>query len=112
MPGWARGAIVTHAPADARAPVPVFWLRHGGSVPDGCVLLSWRARSDGATDVSARLGLANSEVTLALWPSLCGGWTRVVHPTLREVLGLHTAMTLAKDALRLANHLLDAQQRP
>ena len=109
MPAWARGALVRHAPADANAPIPVSWLRHGTAVPDGYVLLSWSPKPDATTEVSARLGLANGEVTLARWPSLCGNWTRVVHPTLHEVLGLHAAMSLAKDALRLANMLLDSR---
>ncbi|WP_326692331.1 MULTISPECIES: esterase [unclassified Streptomyces] len=108
MPAWARGALVTHVPADVGASVPVSWSRHGAKVPDGVVLLSWHSTSNGATDTSAQLGLANGEVTLALWPNLRGDWIRVVHPTLHEVLGLHAAMSLAKDALRLANHLLDA----
>ncbi|MEU5838721.1 esterase [Streptomyces diacarni] len=98
-----------HAHADAKAPVRVCWLLHGAGAPDGCVLLSWYPRTDGTTEVEARLGLAGGEVTLAAWPSLCGDWARVVHPTLHEVLGLHAAMSLAKDALRLANALLDSR---
>lgn len=109
MPEWARGALVSHAPAEASAPVPAAWLPHGGGVPDGSVLLSWYPTCNGTTDASAHLGLANGEVLLALWPNLCGDWARVVRPTLREVLGLHAAMTLAKDALCLANHLLDSR---
>ncbi|MGY1435421.1 esterase [Streptomyces reniochalinae] len=100
---------MTHVPAAVGASVPVSWSRHGTKIPDGAVLLSWRSTSNGATDVSAQLGLASGEVTLALWPNLCGNWVRIVHPTLHEVLGLHAAMSLAKDALRLANHLLDAR---
>lgn len=109
MPVWVRGALVKRANADAKASIPVFWLRHGAGVPDGCILLSWYPTSDEATTVTARLGLTDSEVTLAMWPSLRGDWSRIVHPTLHEVLDLYAAMSLAKDALRLANALLDSR---
>ena len=56
-------------------------------------------------DVTARLGLASMEVTLATWPNLHGEWTPVVHPTLLETMGLHAALSVAIDALRLASHL-------
>ncbi|GFE25717.1 hypothetical protein [Streptomyces nigrescens] len=56
-------------------------------------------------DVTALLGLATTEVTLATWPSLHGDWTPIVHPTLFEVTGLHAALSVATDALHLANRL-------
>jgi hypothetical protein len=56
-------------------------------------------------DVTAHLGLATTEVLLANWPDLHGDWTPVVHPTLLEVIGLHAALSVATDALHLANHL-------
>lgn len=108
VPAWARGALVTHAPGDMEAPIPVTWFPQGAVVPDGSVLLSWQPATTSATEVSARLGLTSGEVTLAHWPNLCGDWPRVIQPTLHEVLGLHAALSLAKDALRLANHLLDS----
>ncbi|MFD6995077.1 hypothetical protein ACFWA5_02085 [Streptomyces mirabilis] len=55
--------------------------------------------------MTAYLGLATTEVLLANWPGLRGDWTPVVHPTLLEVIGLHTALSVATDALHLANHL-------
>ncbi|WP_257134322.1 hypothetical protein [Streptomyces sp. st77] len=58
-------------------------------------------------DVTAHLGLASTDVTLATWPNLHGDWTPVVHPTLLETIGLHTALSVAIDALRLANRLAD-----
>lgn len=58
-------------------------------------------------DVTAYLGLTSANVTLATWPNLRGDWTLVVHPTLLEVIGLHTALSVAIDALHLANHLAD-----
>ncbi|MFE0187587.1 hypothetical protein [Streptomyces sp. NPDC059008] len=59
-------------------------------------------------DVTARLGLATVEVTLATWPSLHGDWTPIVHPTLFEVSGLHAALSVATDALQLANQLAES----
>ncbi|MFI0155769.1 hypothetical protein [Streptomyces lydicus] len=56
-------------------------------------------------DVTARLGLAATTVVLATWPNLNSDWILVVHPTLYEVAGLHAALTIATDALHLANHL-------
>jgi hypothetical protein len=58
--------------------------------------------------VTAHLGLATTEVLLANWPDLYGDWTSVVHPTLLEVFGLHAALTVATDALCLANRLAAA----
>ncbi|UYB40914.1 hypothetical protein SLV14_003592 [Streptomyces sp. Je 1-4] len=71
----------------------------------GAILLSWKSGRGGGTDVTTRLGLAATTVVLATWPSLHGDWTTIVHPTLYEVTGLHAALTVATDALRLANHL-------
>ncbi len=59
-------------------------------------------------DVTARLGLASAEVILATWPNLHGDWSSVVHPTLLETIGLHSALSVAIDALHLANHLVYA----
>ncbi|WP_143048022.1 hypothetical protein [Streptomyces sp. 2314.4] len=70
----------------------------------GTILLSWKP-GHGGTDVTARLGLAATTVVLATWPSLHGDWTPIVHPTLFEVTGLHAALTVATEALNLANHL-------
>ncbi len=56
-------------------------------------------------DVTAHLSLTTTEVLLANWPSLHGDWTPVVHPTMLEVTGLHAALSVAIDALHLANHL-------
>ncbi|MGW1374710.1 esterase [Streptomyces sp. NPDC002446] len=71
----------------------------------GAILLSWQPDRDGGMHVTARLGLAATTVILATWPSLHGDWTPIVHPTLYEVTGLHAALTVATDALHLANHL-------
>ncbi|MEU9342040.1 esterase [Streptomyces sp. NPDC048278] len=71
----------------------------------GSILLSWEPGPGAGTDVTARLGLASAEVLLARWPALHGDWIPVVHPTLHEVKGLHSALSVATDALHLANHL-------
>lgn len=55
--------------------------------------------------MTARLGLASAEVLLASWPNLPGDWTPVVHPTVFEVIGLHAALSVATDALHLANQM-------
>ncbi|MGW1626015.1 hypothetical protein [Streptomyces sp. NPDC002172] len=55
--------------------------------------------------MTAHLRLASTEVLLASWPDLHDDWTAVVHPTLHEVIELHRALSVATDALHLANHL-------
>jgi hypothetical protein len=60
----------------------------------GTVLLAWEQHADGC-DVTARLGLARSEVLLGVWPSLRGDWSDTVRPTVAEVLGIHSALDLA-----------------
>ncbi|MEV1026645.1 hypothetical protein [Streptomyces sp. NPDC050264] len=58
--------------------------------------------------MTARLGLSSAEVLLATWPNLHDGWPPVVRPTLLEVIELHAALSVATNALHLANHLADA----
>lgn len=65
--------------------------------------------ADGSTEVAAHRGLAERKVTLAPWRSLRGDWARIVHPALHEVLGLHAATSLARDALHLANARSDSR---
>ncbi|WP_240362334.1 MULTISPECIES: hypothetical protein [unclassified Streptomyces] len=76
-----------------------------GRLRPGSILLSWKPGLGDGMDVSAHLGLTSAEVLLANWPGLHGDWTSVVHPTVYEVFGLHAALSVATDALRLANHL-------
>ncbi|GAA1890639.1 hypothetical protein GCM10009753_19160 [Streptantibioticus ferralitis] len=61
----------------------------------------------GGMDVTAHLGLATGGVLLATWPGLVGDWSRIVRTTLYEVTGLCAAVTVAKAALHLANHLAE-----
>ncbi|MFG3112865.1 esterase [Streptomyces sp. NPDC048197] len=88
-------------------PIRVMWDTAQGPEPlrPGAILLSWKPGRDGGMDVTACLGLTATTVLLATWPSLNGDWTPIVHPTLYEVTGLHAALTVATDALHLANHL-------
>lgn len=71
-------------------------------------MLSWTPAAEGGMDVTARLGLVSTEVILANWPGLKDDWSQTVHPTVYEVIGLHAALSVATDALHLANRLADA----
>ncbi|MFE0256886.1 esterase [Streptomyces sp. NPDC059010] len=107
MPRSVRGALVRCVPPHPAQPIHTVWI--SGLKPEhlhpGSILLSWEPGLGGGMDVTARLRLASAEVLLASWPDLHGDWTTVVHPTLHEVIGLHTALSVATDALHLANHL-------
>lgn len=107
MPRSVRGALLRSVPPLPTQPIHTRWI--SGSEPDllrpGYILLSWEPGIQGGMDVTARLGLAATEVLLANWPGLEGDWTPVVHPTLLEVIGLHAALSVATDALHLANRL-------
>ena len=109
MPKSVRGALLRTVPPLSTQPIRTVWVPASSANPDpvspGAVLLSWDRRSNGRTDVTALLGLAKAEVLLATWPGLRGNWIPVVHPTLFEVTNLHAALTVATDALLLANHL-------
>lgn len=107
MPRSVRGALLRSVPPLPTQPIHTMWVN--GPEPDllrpGSILLSWEPSIQGGMDVTARLGLAATEVLLANWPGLEGDWTPVVHPTLVEVIGLHAALSVATNALHLANHL-------
>lgn len=107
MPRSVRGALLRSVPPLPTQPIHTVWIddpRSGRPRP-GSILLSWEPNLPGGMDVTAHLGLATTEVLLANWPDLHGDWTPVVHPTLLEVIGLHAALSVATDALHLANHL-------
>lgn len=107
MPSSARGALLRSVTPQPGAPILAVWDTAPAPEPlrPGTLLLSWHPGRGGGMDVTARLGLAATTVVLATWPSLHGDRTPIVHPTLYEVTGLHAALTVATDALRLANHL-------
>ncbi|QHC23428.1 esterase [Streptomyces sp. GS7] len=109
MPEYARGALVRAVPPLSTEPIHVAWSPTGNPsrLRSGSILLSWETSAHGGMDVTALLGLATTEVTLAIWPSLRGDWTSVVRPTHFEVTGLHAALSIATDALHLANRLAD-----
>ena len=106
MPASARGALLRSVPQQPTEPMGAVWdtAQEPEPLRPGAILLSWKS-SRGGVDVTARLGLAATTVVLATWPHLNNDWTLIVHPTLYEVAGLHTALTIATDALHLANHL-------
>jgi hypothetical protein len=110
MPPSMRGVLVRSVPPLPTQPIRATWVPAAApdQLPTGTALLSWEPSTDGSMDVTARLGLAATDVLLAAWPGLSGDWTTVVHPTLFEVIGLHAALSVAIDALHLANHLAAA----
>ncbi|ALO99128.1 hypothetical protein SHL15_8163 [Streptomyces hygroscopicus subsp. limoneus] len=102
MPADVRGAIVT--PVDGRLMATWMPLDAPSRVPQGRVLLSWTPAGEDRTDVTAQLGLAGTQVLLAVWPGLRGEWSGVVRPTVAEVTELHAALRLATVVLdRLAD---------
>ncbi|MFF7262226.1 hypothetical protein ACFZCL_18355 [Streptomyces sp. NPDC008159] len=103
MPDGVRGALVHHVSATPDGPFLTCWMAadHPNRVPPGRILLSWNPAPDSGMDVTARLGLPGAEVLLATWPQLAGDWSRTVHPTVVEVMGLHSALTLATAVLEL-----------
>ncbi|MFF7474563.1 hypothetical protein [Streptomyces sp. NPDC008092] len=107
MPSSVRGALLRSVPSLPTQPIHTVWMigAESGLLRPGAILLSWEPSRQGGMDVTAGLGLAATEVLLAKWPGLHGDWTPVVHPTLLEVTGLHAALSVATDALHLANHL-------
>ncbi|MFJ9419993.1 esterase [Streptomyces sp. NPDC101227] len=110
MPETARGALLRSVPPLPTEPIRVIWSPTGNPsrLRPGSILLIWKPGAEGGMDVTALLGLATAEVTLAIWPALHGDWIPLVHPTLFEVTGLHAALSVATDALNLANDLAAA----
>ena len=107
MPRSVRGALLRRVPPRPAQPIHTVWITDLKTerLHPGSVLLSWEPSLGDGMDVTAHLRLATAEVLLASWPNLHGDWTAVVRPTLHEVIGLHTALSIATDALHLANHL-------
>lgn len=107
MPPSVRGALLRCVPPHPTQPIHTVWITdvEPERLHPGSILLSWKTSLGDGMDVAAHLRLASAEVLLASWPDLHGDWTAVVHPTLHEVIGLHTALSIATDALQLANHL-------
>ncbi|MGW3649246.1 esterase [Streptomyces sp. NPDC000878] len=107
MPRSARGALLGSVPPHPAQPIHTMWITDLDPNPlrPGSILLSWEPSLGNGMNVTAHLSLASAEVLLAHWPHLHGDWTPIVHPTLFEVTGLHAALTVATDALRLANRL-------
>lgn len=98
MPADVLGALVT--PVQDR--LMATWMPVSGPsrIPRGRVRLSWTSAGDERMDVTAHLGLADTQVLLAVWPGLLGDWAGVVFPTVAEVTKLHAALGLATAALK------------
>lgn len=107
MPRFARGALLRRVPPNPSQPIQTVWVSNLESrrLSPGSILLSWEPSSGSGMDVTAHLCLASVEVLLARWPALHGDWIPVVYPTLHEVIGLHSALSVATAALQLANDL-------
>ncbi|MFD7737689.1 hypothetical protein [Streptomyces sp. MJM8645] len=106
MPPWASGALVHRVPTDPGQPIEVLWIpATAPRLPFGRILLRWEKAPEAGWDVTARLGLAATDVHLATWPAAPDDWPRLVRPTLYEVTGLCSALTIATAALELANRL-------
>ncbi|MFD1660187.1 hypothetical protein ACFSL4_18780 [Streptomyces caeni] len=103
MPDGIRGALVHHVSDNPDHALTISWLEadRPNLVPPGRILLSWTPTHDSGTNVTAYLGLPTSEVLLATWPGLTGEWSHIVHPTVIEVTGLHSALTLSTLVLKL-----------
>ncbi|MFE2426896.1 hypothetical protein ACFXJ5_09105 [Streptomyces sp. NPDC059373] len=97
MPADVRGALVHHVSASPADTIQISWTADDdpARIPPGRILLSWKPAARSSMDVTAHLGLPGAEVLLATWPGLTGNWSHVVHPTVVEVMGLHSALTLA-----------------
>jgi hypothetical protein len=108
MPSGIRGALVQRISALSDGPLDVTWLAaHSPRLPLGRVRLNWEPASLASWDVTAHLGLSNTEVLLARWPAVPDNWPDLIRPTLYEVTGLCRALTFATAALNLSNRLAE-----
>ncbi|MFF7393224.1 hypothetical protein ACFZAE_32895 [Streptomyces scabiei] len=106
MPDAIRGALIHKVSATPAGTFQISWLAadHPDPLPPGRILLSWGPTTEGTIDVTAHLGLPGAEVLLATWPGLTGDWSDTVRPTVVEVMGLHSALTLATAILELLSN--------
>ncbi|MFE2498417.1 esterase [Streptomyces scopuliridis] len=108
MPSGVRGALVRRVSALPNGPFDVSWLpADTPRLPLGRIGLHWEPASLAGWNVTAHLGLANTEVHLASWPAAPDNWPRLIRPTIHEVHGLCAALTVAAAALNLSNHLAE-----
>ncbi|GAA2999739.1 hypothetical protein GCM10010519_35420 [Streptomyces lactacystinicus] len=103
MPPGTSGAPVHSVPASPDQPIKVSWApTPAPRLPLGRIRLRWEPATGAGWDVTAHLGLATTEVHLATWTAATDGWPRLIHPTLREVTALCSALAVATTALRVA----------
>lgn len=108
MPDGVRGALVRHVSARPDGPLDVIWLSaEAPRLPLGRIRLHWEPAPHPGWDITAHLGLANTEVHLASWPAAPDHWPHLIRPTVHEVMGLCAALAVATDALDLSNHLAE-----
>ncbi|MFE9963743.1 esterase [Streptomyces sp. NPDC005525] len=106
MPDGVCGAPVRRVSARPDGPLDITWLTtETPRLPLGRIRLHWEPASLTGWDITARLGLATTEVHLASWPAAPDDWPHLVRPTLHEVTGLRAALTFATDAFDLSNRL-------
>lgn len=106
MPPGTRGALVQRVTIRPDGPLDVQWLPANSAPLDlGQILLIWEPASHSGMDVTARLGLATTEVLLATWPAAPDDWPHLVRPTLAEVTSLCSALKVATAAIECANRL-------
>ncbi|WP_370105592.1 esterase [Streptacidiphilus sp. BW17] len=104
-----RGALVQRVTAAPDGPLDIAWLATDTPrLTLGRISLHWEPASRSGWDVTARLGLATTEIHLASWPAAPDDWPRLVRPTIHEVRGLCAALVIATAALNLSNHLAQA----
>lgn len=96
VPPWASGALVHSVPTHTSHPVKVLWVPNTAPLlPFDRILLRWEPAPKAGWDITAHLGLAATVVPLAIWPAAGDIWPRLVRPTLREVTGLCSVLTVA-----------------
>ncbi|MCX5163750.1 esterase [Streptomyces sp. NBC_00264] len=90
---------------DLPLPVVTRLATESPRLPLGRIRLHRQPTSPAGWNVTAHLSLATTEVRLTFWPAAPDDWPRLIHPTIHEVLGLCTALTIATAALDLSNQL-------
>jgi hypothetical protein len=104
MPPGVHGALVHRITADPSGPLR--WLpADAPPLRLGQILLLWEPATHHGMDVTARLGLATTEVLLATWPAAPDDWPHLVRHTLAEVTTLCSALAVATAALEFSNRL-------
>ncbi|MFJ5879875.1 esterase [Kitasatospora cineracea] len=107
MPAGVRGVLVRSISADPNRPIGVLWLpADAPRLSLGRISLRWEKSHRSGWDVTARLGLATTEVHLASWRAAPDDWPHFVRPTVHEVTALCSALAVVTaTAVDLSNRL-------